>query len=197
MAKHTNEVHAEKSDFVKRSEKIDVVNYHFTGKCNFRCAFCFAKDMQIIAPQNVFQQFKIMNEIKAFFSCVSKFNHSQNLSALFERVSVDRFKIIRAYEVRDVNADSNAFVTDAQFEDFCKRHSIYKPVVEDNKDLEGSYIIIYPDGKLVSDRGNQYKAIGNILHKSLTEIAGTGQFIFAGYNKRYNLADYENGEELA
>lgn len=85
---------------------------------------------------------------------VSAFNWQENFSALLDHVTPERWKVIQAIHIRGQNdLHFNECGIDAlKYKAFLQRHSRYDFIVpEDNTALQGSYLMINPEGCFFDD----------------------------------------------
>lgn len=277
---------------IAKMEKINVVNYHVTMLCNYRCRFCYAKCK--VSALSQLEQFQVCNAIKEFFdeqmvadgrinfaggepllhkgiyellyyckstgiktsiitnasllteevikrladcgietigisvdslsentnrelgrctisgktlscedlvaacklikfngmkvkinSCVTLYNHSESIAPLLSSIEYDRFKILKAHKIAWVNDSERLYVDTLQFKEFCDRHIQFAPVIEDDSDMENSYVIIYPDGNLLDNQGGQYRNVGSCLNINILEMLDGIAFNLNSFCRRY------------
>lgn len=89
---------------------------------------------------------------------VNSVNSSEDLSELIKRARPDRWKIMRMLPVTTTDLS----VTSDEFKSFLKRHQAFESIItiEDNNDMEQSYIMVDPYGRFFqnsqNDRGYMY-----------------------------------------
>lgn len=76
---------------------------------------------------------------------VNRMNWKDSLSSVVDTIEPWKWKILRALPV----IDQSTSVSDYQFQAFVDRHSAYRSisVVEDNQDMQESYIMVDPQGR--------------------------------------------------
>lgn len=85
---------------------------------------------------------------------VSSENWHEDMNAVVQQLTPHRWKVLRVLPV--VNRDMA--VTDAQFRSFVARHRSLEGVmvVEDNDDMQGSYIMVDPAGRFFQNRPGEF-----------------------------------------
>lgn len=116
---------------------------------------------------------------------VSKLNANEDISALYETGAIDRIKLLQMRVNKGVNDIANQWLlTKKEFKDYCKRLSKYSTVDEDDDSLNASYIIINPEGNLLTNKGNKHTVVGSLLQTPLKELI-SGNFNHEEFLKRY------------
>lgn len=116
---------------------------------------------------------------------VSKLNVNEDLSELYDTGEIDRIKLLQMRINEGVNdIASQWLLTKKEFEDYCKRLSNYSTVDEDDDALNASYIIINPEGNLLTNKGNKHTVVGSLLETPLGDLI-EGNFNHDEFTKRY------------
>lgn len=100
-------------------------------------------------------------------SVITRLNYAENISNVIEQIKPDRWKVFQALEIEGQNNNSikNLLITQAEFENFIKRHEFLKPIAENNDVMTNSYVMIDPEGKFFQNSGNRY-----IFSKPILEV---------------------------
>lgn len=116
---------------------------------------------------------------------VSKLNVNEDLRELYDMGSIDRIKLLQMRVNEGVNdIASQWLLTKQEFENYCKRLSNYNTVEEDDDALNASYIIINPEGNLLTNKGNKHTVVGSLFKTPLGELI-EGNFNCDEFAKRY------------
>lgn len=116
---------------------------------------------------------------------VSKLNVNEDISELYDMGAIDRIKLLQMRVNEGVNDSASKWLlTKREFDDYCKRLLKYNTVDEDDDALNASYIIINPEGNLLTNKGNKHTIVGSLLEKSLGELIADN-FDHKVYSKRY------------
>ena len=96
--------------------------------------------------QNISSEYKRLNPFGIFKvnTVVNEFNSHESLVDVMESVSPDKWKLLRVLPIYDRITP----VSDIDFSGYVERHSVFShiTVVEDNSDMEASYLMINPHG---------------------------------------------------
>lgn len=97
---------------------------------------------------------------------VSQFNWQENMMQEMSVVNVDRWKVFQFLPVTGENdhAVSELQINADQFKYFCQTHESLQPIVEDNEAMQGSYLMISPDGFLFDNSHGYYKYGPSLLN---------------------------------
>lgn len=91
---------------------------------------------------------------------VTRLNADEDMTRLVETCQPDRWKVFRMLPIKGENDDSwDLLPTDASFNGFVARHAALNPVVEDNEDMQDSYLMINPEGRIFQN-GTGEHAVG-------------------------------------
>jgi radical S-adenosyl methionine domain-containing protein 2 len=109
-----------------------------------------------------------------------------SLSSVVDTIQPGKWKILRALPV----IDQSSSVTDDQFQAFVDRHSAYRSisVVEDNQDMQESYIMVDPQGRFFQNSpcsaGYQYSE--PILEVGAEKAFSQVNFDLKKFSSRYS-----------
>ena len=96
---------------------------------------------------------------------VTKLTYQENMHQLVHRMNPHRWKAFQVLHIEGQNDEcmKKLAITDNEFKDFIERHKHIrlsggeKPVFESNDDMTGSYVILSPSGKIISNSGGRYQ----------------------------------------
>lgn len=108
---------------------------------------------------------------------VSSMNWHEDMSAVVQQLTPHRWKVLRVLPV--VNGD--LAVTDVQFRSFVTRHRSWESVmvVEDNDDMQGSYIMVDPAGRFFQNRPGSF---GYDYSPSILKVGASEAFSSIGWS---------------
>lgn len=97
---------------------------------------------------------------------ISQLNWQENMMQEMSAVNVDRWKVFQFLPVAGENdhAVSALQINADQFKYFCQTHESLQPVVENNEAMQGSYLMISPDGFLFDNSKGVYKYGPSLLN---------------------------------
>ncbi|MFY1110221.1 MAG: viperin family antiviral radical SAM protein [Methanosarcinaceae archaeon] len=111
---------------------------------------------------------------------VTKPTCRENMKPLIQRLNPHRWKVFQMLHIEGQNDDcvNELAVTGSEFQDFVKRHEHIrliggkKPVFESKEDMIGSYFILSPSGKVISNEGGSYSTFEfeEFLEKQINAI---------------------------
>ncbi len=118
---------------------------------------------------------------------ITNLNAGEDLTSVSKALHVDRWKLLRMKLYSDGTFNNEELLADqASFDSFVARHqSVSKDIVPEN-DLTRSYIIIDNRGRLLDNKGENYKVVGNLLEESFADVFGRYQLDEATYASRYS-----------
>ena len=117
---------------------------------------------------------------------IHQFNAHQDFHPLLNAVSIDRWKILRMLAIENENGDSKHWLpTDEAFYGFVRRHQSFSPVVENDDEIQQSYLFVSPEGYLMDNQTGDMENGLNLLHHSLGVAIQHLNFRQEAYNKRY------------
>ncbi|MAM85688.1 MAG: radical SAM protein [unclassified Hahellaceae] len=108
---------------------------------------------------------------------VNRLNWKDDLSSVVDLIQPEKWKILRALPV----VDQSTSVTDVQFQAFVARHSAYRSiaVVEDNQDMQESYIMVDPQGRFFQ---NSPCSVGYQYSEPILEVGAERAFSQVAFN---------------
>jgi radical S-adenosyl methionine domain-containing protein 2 len=114
-------------------------------------------------------------------------NWRDSLSNVVDTIEPGKWKILRALPV----IDQSTSVTDDQFQAFVDRHSAYRSisVVEDNQDMQESYIMVDPQGRFFQ---NSPCSAGYQYSQPILEVGAEKAFEQVNFNLERFLSRYSN-----
>lgn len=116
---------------------------------------------------------------------VNRLNWKDDLSSVVGLIQPKKWKILRALPVIDQSTN----VTDDQFRAFVDRHSAYRSiaVVEDNQDMQESYIMFDPQGRFFQ---NSPCSAGYQYSQPILEVGAEKAFEQVSFNPERFLSRY-------
>ena len=116
---------------------------------------------------------------------VNRLNWKDDLSSVVGLIQPKKWKILRALPVIDQSTN----VTDDQFQAFVDRHSAYRSiaVVEDNQDMQESYIMFDPQGRFFQ---NSPCSAGYQYSQPILEVGAEKAFEQVSFNPERFLSRY-------
>ncbi len=96
---------------------------------------------------------------------VTKLTFRENMHQLINRMNPHRWKAFQMLHItgQNDNCVKELAITDKEFNDFVNRHEHIrligggKPIFETNEDMRGSYFILSPSGKVISNSSGSYQ----------------------------------------
>jgi len=118
---------------------------------------------------------------------VNRMNWKDSLSSVVDTIVPGKWKILRALPV----IDQSTSVSDDQFQAFVDRHSAYRSisVVEDNQDMQESYIMVDPQGRFFQ---NSPCSAGYQYSQPILEVGAEKAFEQVNFNLERYLSRYSN-----
>jgi len=118
---------------------------------------------------------------------VNRMNWKDSLSSVVDTIEPEKWKILRALPV----IDQSTSVTDVQFQAFVERHSAYRSiaVVEDNQDMQESYIMVDPQGRFFQ---NSPCSVGYQYSQPILAVGAEKAFEQVNFNHARFLSRYSN-----
>ncbi|MDP3270077.1 MAG: viperin family antiviral radical SAM protein [Legionella sp.] len=97
---------------------------------------------------------------------ISKLNWLENMTDNLSTMKIDRWKVFQFLPVIGENDRALAAlrINEDQFQHFCQLHSVLQPIIENNDAMQGSYLMISPDGLLFDNANGYYKYGPSLLH---------------------------------
>lgn len=98
---------------------------------------------------------------------VTKLTFRENMHQLIHRMNPHRWKAFQMLHIKGQNDNcvKELAINDKEFNDFVSRHEHIrliggvKPIFESNEDMKGSYLILSPSGKIISNSSGSYHTI--------------------------------------
>ena len=116
--------------------------------------------------------------------CISKYNFNEDISDFIKTVAPNRFKIFQMSIVEGINDKCKQMqVTQEEFEKCCNKYKKLNPVIENEYEMKGSYLMIDSIGDFYIDRSDA--AIGNAIYESFIEMMNRAQLDDTSFAKRY------------
>jgi len=126
---------------------------------------------------------------------VNSLNHGENMTSVINTLTPDRWKVLRMLPV----VNSNLAVSDHQFQDFVNRHIEFSRVirVEDNDEMQNSYIMVDPKGRFfqnspISNGNSGYEYSESIMTAGAEQAYRDITFSSEKFLRRY---DQDQGEQ--
>jgi len=118
---------------------------------------------------------------------VSKLNIKEDLLPLYKSVEFDRIKILQVRINQNCNYNAKELeITQEEFEAYFKKYNdIENIIIESEKEMEGSYVIVDPRGNLISNKNNCYLKIGSLLNEEIESLIVRAELDYNTYLKRY------------
>ena len=86
------------------------------------------------------------------------------------------------------DAALSLMVTDEEFWDFVRRHRHLQPVVEDGAEMENSYIVVNPQGRILTNSSIRFQTTESLVNHPFMEEFAKISFSEDAYQKRYKIA---------
>ena len=126
-------------------------------------------------------------------SVINKFNFDEDMNEFIASIAPDKWKVLQMLPI----ITSGLVITKAQYQTFVRNHQQHKNImsVEDNKGMQGSYLMIDPLGRFFQnteelDEGYCYSS--PIIEVSVASALSEVDFSVPKFSSRYNL----NGKEV-
>ena len=117
---------------------------------------------------------------------VNAVNCRKDFAPLIDRIRPDRWKLLRMLRYEHANdAGAPLTITDEQFHVFVARHLHLHPVVEDTEDLVNSYIVVTPQGCLITNSSERFRATESLVSHPFLEEFAKVSFSEETFQKRY------------
>ncbi|MHA1278240.1 MAG: viperin family antiviral radical SAM protein [Candidatus Helarchaeota archaeon] len=96
---------------------------------------------------------------------VTALNYREDMNWLIERFRPDRWKVFQVLLIENQNKlrSQDLLITEDQFVEFIKRHEGNDPIVESNRLMHNSYIMVDPCGRFYQNTGYTYSYSRSIL----------------------------------
>lgn len=96
-------------------------------------------------------------------SVITSLNYTQDMKSLIRELKPDRWKAFQMLQIEGENVETtkDLIITDEKFLDFIKKHESIKMdgidfIGESQEDMKGSYIMLLPDGRFISNNEGKY-----------------------------------------
>ena len=120
---------------------------------------------------------------------VNAVNCQKDFSPLIQCLMPDRWKLLRMLHYENANDNGrNLMVTDEEFQTFAKRHQHLHPVVEDTADMVNSYIVVNPQGRILTNSAVRFQATESLVNHPFRDEFIKVSFDENAYQKRYKSA---------
>lgn len=130
---------------------------------------------------------------------ISKLNWQENMIDDLSTMKIDRWKVFQFLPVKGENDRALAAlqINEDQFQHFYKSHSVLQPIIENNDAMQGSYLMVSPDGLLFNNSNGYYKygpSLLNNIDQSAIEDTGYSTVKFLNRGGSYNWKTHpQNG----
>ena len=103
---------------------------------------------------------------------ISQLNWQENMTHEMSLMKIDRWKVFQFLPVTGENDHAAAAlqINEDQFQYFCQQHKLLHPIIENNDAMQGSYLMISPDG-LLFDNTNGYYQYGPSLLNNIDQTS--------------------------
>lgn len=114
---------------------------------------------------------------------VTKYNIDENFNEIINAVKPDRLKIFQMLVIDNVNESAKALqISDAKFNEFCSRIDYPEIIKEYANDMQNSYVMINPEGKMIN---SNYEVVGSCLDGDFESLMKNNNIDCKKFNKRY------------
>lgn len=96
-------------------------------------------------------------------------NWEENLNPVIRAINPHRWKILQALRVSEQNEEQfdQIKISDEQFKSFCDKHNHPSMVIEDNRLMTGSYLLIDPQGRLFENSQGKHTYSSPLQHNTI------------------------------
>lgn len=104
---------------------------------------------------------------------ISSFNINEDLTSLYLSLSPKKLKLFQMHLVKGVNDECvNCSVSTDAFLEHCRKYKSlpFNVVIEKQGDMENSYIMIDPCGKLIINNGGFYETLADLTKENLSDV---------------------------
>lgn len=104
---------------------------------------------------------------------VSSFNINEDLTSLYLALSPKKLKLFQMHLVKDVNDSCSGYsISTDEFLEYCKKYEAlpFNVVIEKQGDMESSYIMIDPNGKLIMNIDGCYEVLADLTREQLCNV---------------------------
>lgn len=124
---------------------------------------------------------------------ISKLNWQENMLDDMRLMKVDRWKVFQFLPVTGENDHAIAAlqINEEQFKYYCQLHSSIQPIIENNDAMQGSYLMISPDGLLFDNTNGYYKYGPSLLNQNSQTIEENIEFSTVKFLNRGGSYDWK------
>ena len=120
---------------------------------------------------------------------VNAVNCRKDFAPLIQQLAPERWKLLRMLHYDHANdIGLNLMVSDEEFWGFVSRHRHLHPVVEDGDDMVNSYIVVNPQGRILTNSSVRFDATESLVNHPFREEFSKISFCEESYQKRYQTA---------
>jgi radical S-adenosyl methionine domain-containing protein 2 len=117
---------------------------------------------------------------------VSKLNFQEDNTAFIKNVRPDRFKILKMKVFKHGRFNNSRLaITDQEFAQYCSKFSKAGISYIPEDDLRDAYMMVDASGNLVSNHGDSYQIIANLLQDDFSESLSKLPLNWTLYDSRY------------
>ena len=117
---------------------------------------------------------------------VNAVNCQKDFAPLIQTIMPERWKLLRMLHYDKANdIGLNLMVTDEEFQNFVQGHQYLHPVVEDSEDMVNSYIVVNPQGRILTNSSVRFQATESLVDHPFLEEFAKISFSETAYQKRY------------
>jgi len=124
---------------------------------------------------------------------ISKLNVEEDITRLYNEVGFDRIKLLQVRIQENCNeASKPTEINSIEFDVYVSKvmNKTHGTMIIETTDLiESSYVIIDPEGYLISNANKMYSRVGNILEETLEKLILKANLDINKFNERYELVD--------
>lgn len=132
---------------------------------------------QILNYQEIVPLTHALNSRLKINTVISALNWHEEMTPELSLMKMDRWKVFQFLPVTGENdhAVKSLKISDRQFQHFCQQHDSLHPIIENNDEMQGSYLMISPDGKLFDNANGYYRYGASLLGDlKLLDLSGNG-----------------------
>lgn len=124
---------------------------------------------------------------------ISQLNWQENMLDDMRLMKVDRWKVFQFLPVTGENDHAVAAlqINEEQFKYYCQLHSSLQPIIENNDAMQGSYLMISPDGLLFDNTNSYYKYGPSLLNQNGKTIEENIEFSTVKFLNRGGSYDWK------
>ncbi|MDO9050531.1 MAG: viperin family antiviral radical SAM protein [Methylotenera sp.] len=124
---------------------------------------------------------------------ISQHNWQEKMTHELMPMKIDRWKVFQFLPVVGENdsAVSALSINEDQFRYFYQQHATLKPVIENNDEMRGSYLMISPEGRVFDNANGHYSYGASLLENNNQFDAGGDGFSTIKFLKRGGSYDWQ------